>query len=304
MRALPVHPTGSAYTKWAIPRWLRLLHRRFILATTEYIEARLAGWRQTPETKLPGPDAAPELIERAGIVTLFPASPEVPNLYHAYMGDPEAPAAAEWDSPAGQVYGWRWTLGRKQTAFYTAIVRKRPTWVSWALLPAVIRLCGDLREPEELYQAGELSRDGLRIAQALASTGGVLSTGELRKEAGFPTGKAERAAYLKAVEELDTRLLLAKVFSAEDEDMRHALVRVAYPAQVAAAEQMTSEQAADRFLETYLPLAVFAAPVILAKHVRLSEAVLRAGLDRMAAGGRVTVEQIEGYKGPCYVWRG
>ncbi len=274
------------------------------MTATEYMAARLAGWRQAPETKLPGPDAAPELIERAGIVTLFAASPEVPNLYHAYMGDPEAQAAAEWDSPAGELYGWRWTLGRREAAFYTAIVRKRPTWVSWALLPAVIRLCGELREPEELYRAGELSRGALRIAQALTSTGGVLSTGELRKEAGFPTGKAERAAYLKAVEELDTRLLLAKVFSMDDEEMRHALVRIAYPEHTAAAEQMTAEQAADQLLKRYLPPAAFAAPATLAKHVRLNESVLRAGLDRMARDGQATAEQIEGYKGMCYVWRG
>ena len=44
-------------------------------------------------------------------------------------------AAAEWDSPAGEVYVWRWALGRKEVAFYSAIVRKRPTWVSWTLLP-------------------------------------------------------------------------------------------------------------------------------------------------------------------------
>jgi len=99
-------------------------------------------------------------------------------------------------------------------------VRNRPTWVSWKLLPALLQVRGDLRTPEQIYQAGELSNDALRIAQALEQTGGVLSTGELRRIAGFPTGKPQRAAYLKAIEELDTRLLLAKVFSEDDLDKR------------------------------------------------------------------------------------
>ena len=57
----------------------------------------------------------------------------------------------------------------------------------------------------------------------------------MRALAGYPTGKAERAAFLRAVAELDDRLLLAKVFAAEDEDMRHALIHVRYPEHLARA---------------------------------------------------------------------
>jgi hypothetical protein len=49
-------------------------------------QRRLANWRQTPETRIAGDEEAPELIDRLGIITLYPASPEVPNLYHAYIG--------------------------------------------------------------------------------------------------------------------------------------------------------------------------------------------------------------------------
>ena len=177
---------------------------------------RLERWGQTSATRIADPEAARPLVERVGIATLFPASPELPNLFHAYTGDPNARTESAWDSPAGQVYGWRWALGRTEAAFYTAIVRSRPTWVSWTLLPAVLRLRGELRTPDELYDAGELSEPAYRIAQALEAAGGVLTTGELRQHAGFPTGKAERAAYLKAVEALDTRLMLAKVFALDD----------------------------------------------------------------------------------------
>ena len=263
---------------------------------------RLERGGQTPGTRIGGPEGAVALIERVGVATLFPASAEVPNLYHAYMGDPEARTDSGHDSPSGEVYGWRWALGRREAAFYTAIVRNRPTWVGWALLPAVLRLRGELRGAPELHEAGELSGNALRVAQALEAAGGVLSTGELRREAGFPTGKDQRAAYLKAVEELDTRLLLAKVFAAGDDDMRHALVRARYPEQVAAAEKLTREEALARVLAVYLPPAVYAVPAVLAKDLRLPEAELRAGLGRLVEAGRAVEVELSGQKGTCYVW--
>jgi hypothetical protein len=259
-------------------------------------------WCQTPQTRIPDPDAAVHLIERVEIATLFPASPEVPNLFHAYVGDSSAQTSSQWDSPSGHVYGWRWALGRREAAFYSVLVRGRPTWISWALFPAILRLCGELRTPDELYDAGELPGDAYRIAQALDAAGGVLSTGELRRQAGFPTGKAQRAAYLKAVDELDNRLLLAKVFSADDDDMRHALVRARYPEHMARAEQMPRVDALDRFLTTYLPAAVYAVPAILAKHLKLPEAELRAGLDHLVEAGQATTLTLPDQKGLCYLW--
>ena len=265
-------------------------------------QRRLENWRQTPERRIHGPEVAATFIDAVGVATLYPASPEVPNLYQAFMGDPDAVTDSGHDSPSGEVYGWRWTLGRAEAGFYTAIVRKRPTWVSWDLLPAIIRLRGELGSPAELYRSGELSAGAQRIAEALEGAGGVLSTGELRREAGFPTGKAERAAYLRAVEELDTRMLLAKVFSPDDTDMRHALVRTRYPQAVAAAETLGAEAALERFLEAYLPPAVYAALAPLARHLGLPIEDLRAGLDRLVELDRARHVSIPGYKGECYEW--
>jgi hypothetical protein len=246
---------------------------------------RLANWCQTPETRSRDADAAKRLIDRVGIATLYPVSPEIPNLFHAYVGDPEAKTDSKWDSPSGHVYTWRWELGKRDAAFYSAIVRKKPTWISWTLLPAMLRLLGESRPPEDLYQAGELSDGAYRIAQALEESDGVLSTGKLRRAAGFPIGKEQRAAYLKAVDELDSRLLLAKVFSPEDDDndMRHALVRQRYPEHVTAAERMSRQDALDQFLATYLAAAVDVVPATLAKHLGIPEAELRAGLTRISA---------------------
>ncbi|HWQ13138.1 MAG TPA: hypothetical protein VNL77_10075 [Roseiflexaceae bacterium] len=265
---------------------------------------RMYNWGQTPATRAADPEAATQLIDRLGIATLYPASPEVPNLYHAYVGDPAAKPESAWDSPAGHVYSWRWALGRREAAFYTAVVRGKPTWVSWELLPAILRLRAERRTPDDLYHAGAISEAAHRVARALEDVGGVLSTGDLRRIASFPTGKAERAAYLKAVAELDTRLMLAKVFAEGDEDMRHALVAVRYPQHVAAADRLTRAAALDQLLAHYLPGAAYAVPPALAKHLGLPEDELRAGLERLVAQRRAVQLSIPGQRAPGYAWVG
>ena len=102
---------------------------------SQLLDRRLDNWRQTPDRRIRGPEEAAALIDAAGIVTHFPVSPELPNLYHAFMGDPAALTDSGHDSPSGEVYTWRWTLGRAGAGFYTAIARGRPTWVSWPLYP-------------------------------------------------------------------------------------------------------------------------------------------------------------------------
>jgi hypothetical protein len=277
---------------------------RFRMNTLESLEAvRLERWCQTPATRIADPAAAEQLIQRVGLATLYPVSPEVPDLFHAYIGDPAAQTDSKWDSPSGEVYTWRWVLGRRAAAFYTALVRGRPTWVSWALMPAVLCLCGELRTPDELTDAGVLSRDAYRVARALEESSGDLSTGELREAAGFPTGKEHRAAYLKAVQELETQQLLAKVFSQQDEETRHALVATRYPDHVATAARLPRERALDQLLAAYLPHAVYAVPGVLARHLRLREDELRAGLERLVASGHAEAAALPARKGACYVWR-
>lgn len=273
-------------------------------AASDLEAQRQANWGQTPATSAPDLDAATRLIARLGLVTLYPVSPEVPNLLHAYTGDPTTKAASDWDSASGHVYTWRWELGRREAGFYTAIVRGRPTFVSWPLLPAILRLRGETTDPEDLYEVGELSNGAIRIVRALGAAGGVLDTGALRRAAGFPTGKDQRAAYLKAVTELDARLLLAKVFSPDDEDMRHALVSARYPEHRAAAAALTRDAALDQFLANYLPHALYAVPTVLARHLGLPLTELRAGLDRLVVAGTAMPGAVPGQGGEGYLWEG
>lgn len=272
---------------------------------TNHLDAqRLRSWSQAPETRCRDPQSAAALIDRVGIATLFPASPEIPNLYHAYIGNPDAPTDSGHDSPSGHVYGWRWDLGRAEAAFYTAIVRRRPTWVSWVLLPAVFRLLAESRTSDELFDLGVISDGAYRIARVLDDAEEPLRTSDLRREADFPKGKEHRAAYLKAIDELETRLLLAKVFSTEDLDMRHALVSARYPEHVERAERMTREEALTQLLTTYLPHAAYAVPSRLARHIGIQEGELRAGLELLKDLGFVREMALPSEKTPCYAWEG
>jgi hypothetical protein len=187
-------------------------------------------------------------------------------------------------------------------AGYTTFVMRRPTWISWDLFPAALRLRDALQPPDALHAAGVLSPGASRIARVLADCDGVLGTGVLRAMAGFPTGKAERAAYLRAIAELDDRLLLAKVFAADDDEMRHALVHVRYPQHVAAAQALSAPEALDRLLLAYLPSAVYARPTALAKALSLPAADLRAGLMRLAERGQVVRATEHGEGEPLYIW--
>lgn len=251
------------------------------------VQKRLHHWCQTPETCLPGESMAPAFVERVGVATLYPASPEFPNLFSAYVGDPNTKTDAGWETPSGEVYAWRWSLGRRSAAFYTALIRRRPTWIRWSLLPAILRLCGALRSPEELYDAGQLSASAYRIAQRLEAAAGALATSELREQAGFPRGTSSRAAYLKAVEELEAHLLLAKVFLSEGDTMHHTLVRKQYPDQVAAAKCLSLDEALDQFLQVYLPQAVYANPPGLAKDLGIPVAALSTAFEHLMAARQV-----------------
>jgi hypothetical protein len=252
----------------------------------------------------PEVEAAAQLIEDLGVMTLYPASPEIPNIFHAYLGDPEAKTDSGWDTPSGEIYTWRWHLGGAGAGFYSLVVRKRPTWVSWSLLPAILRLRAELRTPDELFDLGKISSDAYKIARALDASGGTLSTAELRKAADFPTGKEQRAAYLKAVEELDSRLMLAKIVGGDGDNMSHALVSTRYREHVDAAEKLTPENACEKFLLAYLPAAAFAAPTPLARHTGIDEELLQASLGRLRDRGKVELQEVPGYKSSCFVWTG
>ncbi|HEY0868265.1 MAG TPA: hypothetical protein VGE01_12840, partial [Fimbriimonas sp.] len=215
-------------------------------------EMRLRSWCVDGTRQVPNPEAAKTYIDRLGVVTLFNASPEVPNLYDAHMGRLDSPMDSKHDSPSGYVYSWRWELGKVQAAYYGQLVAKRPTWVAWETLPLVFGAFMERRHPEELHELGLISGNALRIASALEEARRPMQTDELRKAAGFPTGKENRSAYLKGLEELGARMITGKHFlpTAENTEVLNDLH---YPEASAAARRMTPDEALALLLKRLLP---------------------------------------------------
>lgn len=263
---------------------------------------RRRSWRQTPDTRLVSSNDAIPFIERAGLVTQFPASSEVPNLFHAFTGDPTAATDSGHSTPSGQVYAWRWELGWRSAGFYGVIVRKRPTWVSLKLLPALLRLRGEPRRPERLYDEGLMSSGALRVANALEDAQEPLSTGELRRRSDFPTGTDQRRAFLKAIAELDSHLLLARVFLPGSTETCLELTATRFPDEVEGASRLTLTEAASTLIETYLPVAGYLRAGALAKHLGLPPALITSSADALVASGRVepACDPVSGES--LYIW--
>lgn len=244
---------------------------------------RMRNWFQDGEATLETSADGAAFIDRVKLATLYAPSSEFPSLLLGHVGQQSYVAEATWDSPAGFVYGWRWEIGKPGLAFYSTIVAKKPTWVSWPLLPVVLAALMERRDPEEVYRAGDMSRDAYRVFEALRASDRPLVTGDLRARAGFPTGKENRAAYLKAVEELESRLLLAKVFEADSEgdEMGHAAVSQQYPDAWRAALTMPQDDAVVLLVREYLESAVYIEPSTFSRHLRLPQALVSAAIERL-----------------------
>jgi hypothetical protein len=76
-----------------------------------------------------------------------------------------------------------------------------------------------------------------------------------------------------------------------------------YQTYLARAQRLSREQALDHLLLAYLPQAVYALPAVLARHLRLPEQELRAGLERLCASGQAEVVHFAEQKRACYLWR-
>jgi len=264
---------------------------------------RLRAWRQQPDRAVADAESAADLIDSVAIATVYPTSPEIANLFHAHMGDPFAKTEMKWDSPSGRVYTWRWTITKTGRAFYAPIVKKRATFVIWPLVPALLRLVGDLRTPDELFDFGVISADAYKIAQALDGAEAPKSTGEIRKLAGFPTGKDHSARYHKALAELESRLLVTTEFpimegrdEAEDGSKHHGLMFERRRADVDQAAALTIDEALDALLPAYLGAAQYIVPVTFAKNLRLDPADVLSAVQRMESAGSVTRMPIPGGK--------
>lgn len=198
-------------------------------------------------------------------------------------------------------WAWRWKdeLATARRAYYGKVIRRKPSYVSMAVLPAFYALSGNTGEPDDYLQAyreGRLSLLAKSLYEVILAEGPV-STWKLRRRfvprvAGSPSAGAG-TRFHRALDDLQERFLVAKV--AEEEEWRNGFIWDAFhrwmPEAVDRAGHLTAEAAAAVIVDRYLGIVGAAADdEIMATFgwsPRLvSLAAARSGLGRGRVGTR------------------
>lgn len=114
-------------------------------------------------------------------------------------------------------WAWQWKehLATARRLFYGRVIRRKPTFISLALLPHFYALTGNAGDPDDYlaaYETGHLSLRAREVYEQLARQG-RLNTWELRRR--FISPGESGARLHRALGELQERFLIAKVGEVE-----------------------------------------------------------------------------------------
>jgi hypothetical protein len=159
-------------------------------------------------------------------------------------------------------WAWRWKdeLATQRRVHYGKVIRRKPSYVSLALLPAFYALSGNVGEAddhEQAYREGRLSHMAKAIYDAILSDGPV-STWALRRR--FVAKRDSGARFHRALDDLQERFLIAK--AGEEAEWRHGFIWDTFhrwmPSVVQAAGALSAEAAAAEVLARYVRMLGFA----------------------------------------------
>lgn len=181
-------------------------------------------------------------------------------------GDAKIPAGFDHLSTndEGRKWGWMWewkdSLAADRKLYYGALLVRKPTFVSLALLPQFYATFGRAGEPDdhlEDLRAGRLSEISRRIVDHL-NANGETQTKRMRAALGIVSKEGKRD-YDKAMDEVQRLMYVARVRAVgegrEDYNYTYDLFVRRYPEAVKKAERISSEEATPTLLERTLELA-------------------------------------------------
>ncbi|MGH2376195.1 MAG: AlkZ-related protein [bacterium] len=192
-------------------------------------------------------------------------------------------------------WAWEWkdVLATSRRVHYGKVIRRKPSYISLALLPAFYALSGNVGEPDDhlqAYREGRLSALSKAVYEHILAAGPV-STWTLRRQF-VPRGQSG-GRFHRALDDLQERFLVAKV--GEEDEWRYGFIWDAFhrwmPDVVRAADALTSEAAAAAILRRYVGIMGAAAPSEIEATLGWSPTLARAaaalaGLDRALLEGR------------------
>jgi winged helix DNA-binding protein len=189
------------------------------------------------------------------------------------------------DRKWGWMWGWKDELPEEKRLYYGVLLARKPTFVSLKLLPTFYATFGRAGEPGDHMddvRAGRLSDVARRIIEFLAANGET-QTKRMRAELGI-TSKEGRAAYAKAIDEVQRLMYVARVRAVgefrEDYNYTYDLFVHRYPETVRAAERISSADATLALLSRTLELAGAVTEKQLARLFEWDEAASRRAVER------------------------
>jgi len=212
--------------------------------------------RRVPRLAVQSKDQALRFINTVGYCFAFKAeNSELPCLWHAACGsrDPILPQHTHSDPYLSFVWEIKDVLPAEKKIYYGKLLRGRPTMISLKYLPHFYVLAGRTGGKDEYlreFTRGNLSTPAKEIMDALLDSWPQVTKG-LKLATGMHS-KGDRAAFDKAIAELQTKMFIVKV-AEEYEPFTFVwapLTRV-FPAEVRRARRISADEARAVILEQY-----------------------------------------------------
>lgn len=165
-------------------------------------------------------------------------------------------ATTDTDRMWSWTWAWKDELATRRLAYYGKVIRRKPSYVALALLPAFYALSGNVGAPddgEQAYREGRLSLLARALYERILADGPVC-TWTLRRR--FVARGESGARFHRALDDLQACFLVAKV--GEAEEWRNGFIWDAFyrwmPRVVRDASRLRASDAAARVLERYLAI--------------------------------------------------
>ena len=214
-------------------------------------------YRIPSSLRLHGPEDAVDFVNERGFVFFWPIKDyDLPNLWYATVG--ERPVPNNHDDPGHVTWGWKDGLLDKRVWYYTKLIRKKATILSFEMAACFYALSPNYGDYENdylvQYKNGLLSVEMKNVYEALLEHG-PLHTLDLRKQAHITSMKT-KYIFDKSLTNLQAEMKIIPVGIAQAGRWGYAMIYdIAaryYPEIVEKARFLSEAKAQQEIILTYL----------------------------------------------------
>lgn len=228
-------------------------------------------FRRTLSRRVRGETSGVRFVEEVGFCTAFSRRLNLPCLWVAICGqrNPRMPVHTHHDYGIGLTWQLKDSLPEKKLVFYARVLRRLPTLISLEFLPCFYRLFAPLFDERETAAPGMTARIPMGAVSLTAR--GILdrlrthpaqSTAQLRMNAYYGERAMNKAAFEKAIAELQQKFLVVRTEAQYDPKFTYIwdLFERQYHGAVRAAARLSRDEALDRVLARYFSVVRYARP--------------------------------------------